>query len=155
MNECDTANPPSTPTRIFQESIKRKSMEQKQSTRTKWLNIRMTEEEFKVIENLRRQSTTKSLSEYARKTLMGKPVVLRYRNQSLDDFMTGMLQLQKDLKVIRNDFDRVIRGLRPFGHMPEFQQWILLNEQDKTSLLRQIDTISNTITKSFELWSHA
>jgi len=130
-------------------------MEQKQSTRTKWLNIRMTEEEFQVIENLRRQSTTKSLSEYARKTLMGKPVVLRYRNQSLDDFMTGMLQLQKDLKVIRNDFDRVIRGLRPFRQMPEFQQWILLNEQDKTRLLRQIDTISNTITKSYELWSHA
>ena len=128
-------------------------MEQQQSTRTKWLNIRMNEEEFKVIENLWRQSTNKSLSEYARKTLMGKPVVLRYRDQSLDDFMTGMIQLQKDLKVIRNDFDRVIRGLRPLRHIPEFQQWILLNEQDKTRLLRQIDTISNMIIKSYELWS--
>jgi hypothetical protein len=130
-------------------------MEQKQSTRTKWLNIRMNEDESKVIENFCRQSTAKCLSEYARKTLVGKPVVLRNRNQSLDDFMTRTLYLQKDLKIIRNDFDRVIRGLRPFRHMPEFQQWRLPNEQDKTRLLRQIDTVSNTITKSYELWLHA
>jgi hypothetical protein len=34
------------------------------------------------------------MSDYARKILLGKPVVATYRNQSLDDFMAEMMQLR-------------------------------------------------------------
>jgi hypothetical protein len=129
-------------------------MEQKQPAKTKWLTIRMSEEEYQAVENLWRQTTSHSLSEYARKTLMRKPVVLRYRNQSLDDFMTGMLQLQKDLQLIGGNFNQIVRRLHTLRNRFEIQEWILLNEQDKTRLFRQIEFISVTITKSYELWSH-
>ena len=128
-------------------------MEQKEPTRTKWLTVRMTEEEYQAVETLSRQTTCGSLSEYARKTLMGKPVILRYRNQSLDEFMTGMLRLQNDLKTIGSNFNQVVRRLHTLKHLPDIQQWILLNEQDKTRLFRQIETISSTITKAYQLWS--
>jgi hypothetical protein len=128
-------------------------MEQKQSPRTKWLTVRMTEEEFRAVEALCRQSACGSLSEYARKTLMGKPVILRYRNQSLDDFMTGMLPLQKELKTIGANFNQALRRLHTLKQFGDLQQWILLNEQDKTRLFRQIDTISTTVTQAYQLWS--
>lgn len=129
-------------------------MEQKEAIRTKWLTVRMTEEEYKAVETLSRQTTCGSLSEYARKTLMGKPVVLRYRNQSLDDFTSTMLQLQKELKAISSNFNQVVKRLHTLKHVPDIQQWILINEQDKTRLFRQIESISNTITKTYQLWSH-
>ena len=113
----------------------------------------MTEEEYQAVETLSRQTTCGSLSEYARKTLMGKPVILRYRNQSLDEFMTGMLRLQNDLKTIGSNFNQAVRRLHTLKHLPDIQQWILLNEQDKTRLFRQIETISSTITKAYQLWS--
>ena len=128
-------------------------MEQKQPSRTKWLTVRMTDEEFQAVEELCRQSTCGSLSEYARKTLMGKPVILRYRNQSLDDFMTGMMPLQKELKTIGANFNQALRRLHTLKQIADLQQWILLNEQDKTRLFRQIDAISTTITKAYQLWS--
>jgi hypothetical protein len=128
-------------------------MEQKQSARTKWITIRMSAEEHREAERLRSLSTSHSLSEYARRAVLGKPVVMRYRNDSLDDFMKGMMQLQKDLKAIGGNFNQVVRRLHTLKHIPDIQQWILLNEQDKTRLFRQIETISNTIAKAYELWS--
>jgi len=127
-------------------------MEQNQAARTKWLTIRMSEEEYKAAETLRRQTTCSSLSDYVRKTVLAKPVVRHFRNQSLDDFQKNMLQLQKELKVIGGNFNQLVRRLHTLKSVPDIQQWILLNEQEKSRLLRQIDTISDTINKAYQLW---
>ena len=113
----------------------------------------MTEEEYKALEALHRQSTCSSLSEYARRIVLGKPIVLRYHNQSLDDFMTGMLPLSRELKAISGNLNRAVRQLNTLRHLPDIQQWILLNEQDKTRLTKHIETISTNIEKAYQLWS--
>jgi MobC-like protein len=128
-------------------------MEKKQPARTKWLTIRMSEEEYQEVEKLSQKTTCQSLSEYARKVILAKPVVMRYRNQSLDDFMTGMLQLQNELRAIGGNFNQVVRRLHALRHIPDLQQWILLNEQDKTRIFLQIESISNKINQSYQLWS--
>jgi hypothetical protein len=128
-------------------------MEQTKTKRTKWLTIRMTEEELQSFDALQRQSTCRTASEYVRKAVLGKPLVLHYRNRSLDDFETGMLQLKAELKVISVNFDQSIRLLCTLRHVPDIHNWILVNEVDKTRLLKQINTISTTIEKAYELWS--
>lgn len=128
-------------------------MKQQQPKRTKWLTIRMTETEYQQVETLTRQTTCSSMSEYARKTVLGKPVILRYRNQSLDDFLADMLQLKQDLNSIGNNINQAVRRLHSLNKLPEIQQWILHNEQDKTQLFRQVETISNKINETYKLWS--
>jgi|SRR5580692_8566044 hypothetical protein len=128
-------------------------MDQQQPKREKWLTVRMTEAEYEEVEKLRRQTTCRSISEYARKTLMGKPVILRYRNQSLDDFTTEMLRLKNDLNAIGTNFNQTVRRLHTLRHLPDLQQWILLNEQDKTRLFRQIEVLTEKLTQANQLWS--
>ncbi|WP_431216157.1 plasmid mobilization protein [Puia sp. P3] len=128
-------------------------MERNETKRTKWLTVRMNEEEYKALEALHRQSTCSSLSEYARRIVLGKPIILRYHNLSLDDFMTGMLQLRGELKTISGNFNQAVRRANTLRHLPDIQQWILLNEQDKTRLTKQIETISTNIEKAYQLWS--
>ena len=113
----------------------------------------MTEEEYQAAEAFRQRTGCSSLSDYARKTVLGKPVVMRYRNESLDDFMTGMSKLQDELRAIGGNFNQMVRRLHTLKHYPDLQQWILLSEQDKTRLFKQIETISTTITKIYQLWS--
>lgn len=129
------------------------TMKQNESVRTKWFNIRMTEEEYQAVLDLAKQAVCRSPREYARKTLLAKPVILRYRNQSLDDFITEMKSLKKSLDAIGNNFNQSIRRLHTFKHYPDLQEWIVLNEKDKTQLFRQIEAISNAITKAYQLWS--
>jgi len=113
----------------------------------------MTDEECQAAKALSRQTTSGSLSEYARKTLLGKPLILKNHNQFLDDFMTDRLRPEADLKVIGTDFNQVVRRLHALKHLPVLQQWILLNEQGKTQFFCQIKTISNAIEKAYQLWS--
>jgi hypothetical protein len=128
-------------------------MELPHSPRTKWLNIRMTEEEYAAAESLKAKTDCHSLSDYARKAVLGKPVVLRYRDSSLDDFIKAMIPLQKELKAIGNNFNQAVRRLHALKNVPDIQQWILLNESDKTRLFRQIDIISVKINEAYKSWS--
>ena len=128
-------------------------MPKDQIKRSKWLTIRMTPEEYAQVEKLTAQTTCDSISEYARRAVLGKPVIMRYRNQSLDDFMADMIQLRQDLNQVGNNFNQSVHKLHTLRHVPDIQQWVLLNETDKTQLFRQIEAISNTINKAYQLWS--
>jgi hypothetical protein len=79
---------------------------------------------------------------------------MRYRNQSLDDFLSEMLELRHALDNIGNNFNQAVRRLAGLRQVIDLQEWIIINEQDKTRLFQQIETISQTITKTYQLWSH-
>src|SRR5580700_10549098 len=126
------------------------TMEQK---RERWLTLRMTNAEYEELEKLCRQTTCRSISEYSRKALLGEPVIKCFRSLSLDDFTNSMTKLKNDLNAIGSNFNQSVRRLHTLRHLPDIEQWILLNEQDKTRLFRQIEVISNAITQANKIWS--
>jgi hypothetical protein len=121
--------------------------------RTRWFTVRMTDEEYDAVDRFRAESTCTTLSEYARRVLLRRPVVVRKRNQSLDDFMADMLPFMKDLEGIYQTFCESNERLAKLGKTSDIQQWILVNEQDKTQLFRQLETIKNHIIKANTQWS--
>ena len=125
-------------------------MEQK---RERWLTLRMTNAEYEELEKLCRQTTCRSISEYSRKALLGEPVIKCFRSLSLDDFTNSMTKLKNDLNAIGSNFNQSVRRLHTLRHLPDIEQWILVNEQDKTRLFRQIETISNAIIQANKIWS--
>jgi len=133
--------------------MQQKIMEQKQQSRTKWITIRMSGEEHHAAEALCRQTTCQSLSEYARKTVLGKPIIMKYHDESMDEFIDLMIELKDELKAIGNNFNQVVRRLHSLKNLPELQQWILVNEQEKTRIFRLIETISTNINEAKRLWS--
>jgi len=122
--------------------------------RSKWLTIRMTQEEYQQLEQLAKKTTSRNVSDYSRRVLLQKPVNIKYRNQSLDDFLADMLVLRKELNAIGNNFNQAVHRLHSMQFVPEIQHWVLINEQDKTQILRQIETITNKINEAYKLWSH-
>ncbi|HEX9512687.1 MAG TPA: plasmid mobilization relaxosome protein MobC [Puia sp.] len=129
-------------------------MEKTTEKRTKWLTIRMTETEYLQVEKLAGETACQTLSEYARKVVLGKPIVMRYRNQSLDDFLSEILELRHALDNIGSNFNQAVRRLYSLRQVMDLQEWIVINEQDKTRMFQQIETISQTITQTYQLWSH-
>jgi hypothetical protein len=84
---------------------------------------------------------------------LGEPVIKCFRSLSLDDFTNSMTKLKNDLNAIGSNFNQSVRRLHTLRHLPDIEQWILVNEQDKTRLFRQIDTISNAIIQANKIWS--
>lgn len=121
--------------------------------RNKWLTIRLTEQEYTQLEALAAKTLCSSVSDYGRRVLLQKPVNIRYRNQSLDDFLADMTILRRELNAIGGNFNQSVHRLHTLHIVPEIQHWILINEQDKTHLFRQIETISNKLNDAYNLWS--
>jgi hypothetical protein len=134
--------------------FKQQNMKPDQIKRIKWYTIRLTVEEYQQLEALAAKTICPSLSDYGRRVLLQKPVNVLRRNQSLDDFVTDMLLLRRELNQIGNNFNQAVHRLNTLQHTADIHHWLLLNEQDKNRLFQLIDRISQQITQAHRKWSH-
>jgi len=87
-----------------------------------------------------------------RKVSMQKPVTIKYRNQSADDFLKDMLGLKKELNAIGNNFNQAVHKLHLLDKIPEFRVWINHYESLQQSLVSKVEEIKLTVNKLYEEW---
>lgn len=127
-------------------------MSETKSKHTKWLHIRLKEDDYITINDYFNASTCRKLSEYARKILLKKPIKVYHRNQSLDDFMTELIGLRNELNAIGNNYNQTVKRLHTLQEMPEIKAWLILNENSKKILLQKVSEIKLKMDKINDLW---
>jgi hypothetical protein len=127
-------------------------MEEQNNNRTKWLHLRLKPDEYQKIYEKFSKSTCRKLSEYARKSLLEKPVITNYRNQSLDEFMSEIIRLRIELNSIGNNFNQAVKKLHTLQQIPEFKNWIISYELEKKILFNKVEEIKKHIQKISEKW---
>jgi hypothetical protein len=127
-------------------------MSEQNNNRTRWLHLRLKPEEYEKIHRQFSKTTCRKLSDYARKILLGKPLIATTRNQSLDDFMAEAIKLRNDLNGIGNNFNQAVKKLHTLNQIPEFRHWIITYEIEKQILFNKMDVIKNHIQKIGEKW---
>lgn len=127
-------------------------MKEQNDRRTKWLHIRLKPDEYQKVVNKFGKSTCRKLSEYARKNLLEKPIIMNYRNQSLDEFMSEIIRLKTELNAIGNNFNQAVKKLHTLQQIPEFKDWIISSELQNKILLNKVEEIKKHIQKIAEKW---
>lgn len=127
-------------------------MKEEKKNRTKYLKVRLTQEELATLQTKVANSTCKKLSEYARKILFDKAIKCYYRNQSLDDFMAEIIVLRNELNAIANNYNQVVKRLHSLQHLEDIKTWLLLNESTKQILLNKVTEIKSKITQINDQW---
>jgi len=127
-------------------------MEEQNKNRTRWLHLRLTNDEYELLQKYFTRSTCPKLSDFARKNLLRKPVVLKYRNESLDDLMSELILLRKDLNGIGNNFNQAVKKLHTLVQISEFKHWITLYELEKKVLFNSMEQIKKHIEKLSQKW---
>ena len=127
-------------------------MSEQNNNRSRWLHLRLTPDEFEKIHRQFSKTTCRKLSDYARKILLGKPLIATTRNQSLDDFMAEAIKLRNDLNGIGNNFNQAVKKLHTLNQISEFRHWIITYEIEKQILFNKMDEIKNHIKKIGEKW---
>jgi hypothetical protein len=120
--------------------------------RTKVLQVRLSTDEFDAINKRFLKTTCRNVSEYSRKILLGKPVTVYSRNQSLDEFMTEMIQLRKELNYIGHNFNQAVRKLHMLDACSQFERWVLFQESRQKQLLEKVGAIQEKISKISDQW---
>jgi hypothetical protein len=127
-------------------------MNEQMNNRTKWLHLRLKPEEYTKLQMGFKKTTCRKLSDYARKILLGKPVIATYRNQSLDAFMSEMIHLRGELNSIGNNVNQAVKKLHTLQQIPEFRSWIITYELEKEILSNKVEEIKNRINKIADQW---
>ena len=120
--------------------------------RNKMIVVRINNNEFSELEKLRKQTTEKCLSNYIRNVAFQKPVIVKYRNQSADDFLKQMLDLKKELNAIGNNFNQAVHKLHILDKIPEFRVWINQYEGLQKSLVGKVEEIKLKVSQLYEQW---
>ncbi len=120
--------------------------------RRKMVVIRMNETEFNQLEKFQQQTTEKDTSSYLRKVALQKPVTVKYRNESADDFLLDMLGLKKELNAIGNNFNQAVHKLHILDKIPEFRVWVQQYDGLQKALISKVDEIKLRMNQLYEQW---
>jgi hypothetical protein len=127
-------------------------MKQADNKRIRWLHLRLTPDEYARLQQQYRKTTCRKLSDYSRKILLGKPITVYQRNQSLDDFMAEMMLLRNELSSLGNSFHQAVKKLHTLSQTAELKSWLMTYELDRQILLHKVDEIKNRINKIADQW---
>ena len=84
----------------------------KREKRTRKFTVRFTETEYTTLERKFRTTTSSQMSQYIRNAVISRPLVIKYRNESLDQFMEELIQLKQELNAIGNNFNQAVKALK-------------------------------------------
>ncbi len=121
--------------------------------RSRNFTIRLTPEEYADLQQKFHTSTHRVFSGYLRDLLHQRPVTIRHRNQSLDEFIPVALALKNELQAIGRNFNQAIRR---FGNQPQkedLKQSLEYFAAEEFAVQQKIEEIKNCLVKIYEVWS--
>lgn len=127
-------------------------MNEQKNNRTRLVQARLTSEEYQRIHSRLSRSTFKKMSDYLRHALLDKPIKMLHRNQSLDDFMSEMILLRKELNAVGNNYNQAVKKLHIYSEVPEVKIWLMMNENIHQVLLQKISEIKSKINQINDQW---
>src|SRR6266498_4986038 len=137
---------------MFEEPLLRNIKKKQQNEGRKiFIKIRMNEGELKQVKK-NQQQTERNLSNYIRKVSLQKPVIIKYRNQSADDFLRDMLEQKKELNAVGNNFNQAVKKLHILDKIPEFRSWVTTNHSLQQSLISKVEEIKSRMNQLYEQW---
>lgn len=120
--------------------------------RQKMVVVRLSKQEYEQLEAFRQKSLDQTLSAYLRKVALHKPVTVRTRNSSTDDFLRDMAGLQEELRTLTHHYGTAVERLQLLERIPEFRAWILEHKDLYSTLHHQVQTIESRVTQLYEQW---
>ena len=120
--------------------------------RKHFVKTRMNDAELNELTKLQQKTTEKDVSSYLRKVALQKPVTVKYRNQSADDFLKQMLELKKELNGIGNNFNQAVHKLHILDKIPEFRVWVNQYEGLQKALVSKVEEIKLRMNQLYEKW---
>ncbi len=127
-------------------------MKEEKEVRKHFVKTRMNDDELNQLIKLQQKTTEKDVSSYLRKIALQKPVTVKYRNQSADDFLKEMLPLKKELNAIGNNFNQAVHKLHILDKIPEFRFWVKEYDGLQQSVLGKIEEIKRKVSQLYEQW---
>lgn len=126
-------------------------MAKRKEKRAKWLHLRISQNEYDLLQEWTKQSTCRKSSEFIRDALFRRPIRVFYRSKSADEFLTAALKLKNELSSIGNNFNQAVRKLHLLRTEVGLKEWVANMELEKEIILRKTVEIGRTLQAIYDL----
>ncbi|MDR2272042.1 MAG: plasmid mobilization relaxosome protein MobC [Sphingobacterium sp.] len=127
-------------------------MKEQKNNREKWLHVRLTDQEYRYIQEEFSRTTDQKMSIYIRKMILGQPHIGRVRNQSTDDLVNQLAHLRMELNAAGNNLNQAVKKLHTFRDFKQIEGWLLTWERDKKGFYKSLDAITVSLEKISDQW---
>jgi hypothetical protein len=124
-------------------------MNEKKRKRSRQFSFVVSEAEYWTIEKLFAGSTCRSINDYARSVALQKPVVVKIRNESAENFLLAMVPLKNQLEESATHFTRAIIKLQSLENIPAFKAWCAESQHRSEILIAQIEALRQLMNKYY------
>ena len=104
------------------------------------------------VRNALASSTERKTSTYARKLILGQPIILKTRNESTDRFIQELNLLKRELSAIGSNFNQLVKNINTFKDTPEGRVWFPLALENQKKLVTKVSIIQEQIQQFVRLW---
>lgn len=120
-------------------------------SKTKWVHIRLTHAEHKIITDKRARSTCRNLSQYIRNVIFDRPIVATYRNRSQDDMTQQLSVLNRELNAMGNNLNQITKRLHTI-QTSEDSSWGSQFSIQSGAIMLKIAEVKEMVHKIAERW---
>jgi len=128
-------------------------MRNENENRYQTILIRLKPHEFTVHDKGLKRTRLRNMSEYTRDILLKKPITFIYRNKSMDDVMEELIQIHKELNLIGNNFNQVVRKLNSVSDPSDAKLWEAILTVLRDELQPVIIHIKERMNDFSDTWS--
>lgn len=120
--------------------------------RRRMVVVRLSEHEMERLQYFQQMTTEATLSNYLRRVALSRPVVVKYRNATADDFLRDMAELKVELTALVRHFSEAVTKLHALRTVPELRCWVVVHEHARQALMEKVEQIHVRIKRLYELW---
>ncbi|MEB2776488.1 plasmid mobilization relaxosome protein MobC [Algoriphagus sp. D3-2-R+10] len=121
------------------------------NNRSKWLHVRLTHQEYDQIQTAFGQTVQDSLSDYARKLLLKKPVIGRYKDTGMQELLAELTFLRRDLHGIATNYNQLVKKINSSaGNEVEVHLSHRKNLQQEIEV--SLESVNRFINQTAEKW---
>ena len=119
--------------------------------RVKWLNIRISQKEYDLLQIWVTKTTCRKVSELARDILFRRPIGVYFRNKTADEFFPVAIQLKNELSSIGNNLNQTVKSLHSFRTDREMVVHLFSLEIDRKMILNKTGEIQQKLQDIYDL----
>lgn len=121
------------------------------SNKIKWIHLRLSETEHRLLVKRSSDSTCRNLSQYLRLVIFERPIVATYRNRSQDDMIQQLAMLNRELAAIGNNLNQVTKKMHTL-QPAEKRLWGEQFDNQAQALLLKIVRVKAAMDKIAGRW---
>jgi hypothetical protein len=125
-------------------------MKRNKSQKTKWLHLRISQEEYDKLQIDLKGTTCRKLSEYVRDIVFNRPITVFFRSKSADEFLQVAVGLKNELNAAGKNFNQAVKRLHEVYHQSTWRDDLNFFEATQFSLNQKINEIKQVLVKMYE-----